>query len=322
MLPFNYNRKKLALIIAVALLAVIIIGILVYNNSRNESDDAFVAGNGTAHSDANNGYLQPKKKSFSVGDHAVLVIKGHASDVSVHAGKVSSIIVVARRHSTDQGPNPNDTRILYDQSTDAQGHDHLTISTDPGFRDIDYDVTVPASTQAQVEVNSGSVSIDGIGGATVDTGSGSLDLEDIKGPLNAHTDSGDITVRQVTGDSVINGASGSLHITGVTGQLQAMTQSGDVVVQSATLRGQSVMKTNSGSVRFQGSLNPNGSYKMTTNSGDINLTLPNNAAFQLAASTGSGTVHNEFGADAVGSNPLAHITATIGSGSVSVNKQL
>jgi len=91
-------------------------------------------------------------------------------------------------------------------------------------------------------------------------------------------------------------------------------------VREATLSGTSVMETNHGSVRFAGSIDSQGTYTMKTLSGDINLTLPGTTAFQLEANTGSGSVNNEFGSATVGDAPRARITATVGNGSITVNK--
>jgi DUF4097 and DUF4098 domain-containing protein YvlB len=306
------QRRKAILLLAIVLLILLVVGILIYNHNTAASD-LYVSSN---HAPVT------EDKSFQVGDQPFVVIKGHASDVNVQTGNTGVIIVKALQHQSNQALDPNTTNILYHQITDAQGRNHLTISNDPVFRDVDYDVTVPASTQVDIEVDSGSVAVQGTSGATVSTGSGSVEVEDIRGPVNAATDSGDITLHNVNGQTVLNGESGSLHITGVTGQLKAVTHSGDVVVRDAKLSGQSALKTDSGSVRFDGSLDPAGTYLASTNSGDIDLTLPSNAAFQLAATTGSGNVNNAFGGNVIGSGPQAHITATIGSGSVTVDKAI
>ncbi len=270
--------------------------------------------------DINPDTIGPVTRSFQVGDHPLVVINGHGSDVNIHAGNAGAVTITARRHGSGLGPNPNDTKILYNQSQDNQGRDHLTIGADPAFRDVDYDVTVPAGAQVQVTVSSGSIAASGISGITIDTGSGSLDVQSIQGPVNIHTDSGDITARNLKGQVTMDADSGSIRVNGVNGQLKATTHSGDVVVREATLSGQSTLKTDSGSVRFEGALDPKGTYQMATHSGDIDLTLPANAAFQLAATTGSGSINNAFGNDVVGATPRAQITATIGSGSVTVDK--
>jgi hypothetical protein len=262
----------------------------------------------------------PITRSFQVGDHSLIVINGHGSDVNIHAGSAGSVVVTARRHGSGLGPNPDDTKISYNQAQDNQGRDHLTIGSDPTFRDVDYDVAVPASAQVQVIVNSGSIAASSISGIAIDTGSGSLDVENVQGPVNVHTDSGDITARNLKGTMTLEASSGSIRVTGANGQLKATTHSGDVVVRGAMLSGQSALKTDSGSVRLEGALDGKGSYQLSTNSGDIDLTLPANAAFQLAATTGSGSVNNAFGSNSVGLLPRAQITASIGSGSVVVNK--
>ncbi len=308
------QHKGLKWLLILILLAIIVLFIVVCANWI-ASDGVFFPTH-----DTNPATVGPVTRSFQVGDHPVVVINGHGSDVDIRAGNAGSVIITAKSHGSSLGPNPNDTKILYNQSQDSQGRDHLTIGADPAFRDIDYDVTVPASAQVQVTVNSGSIAASGISGITIDTGSGSLDVENVQGPVNIHTDSGDITAHNLTGQMTMDAGSGSIHATGVNGQLKATTLSGDVIVSEASLSGQSALKTNSGSVRFEGALDPKGTYEMATNSGDIDLTLPANAAFQLTATTGSGSVNNAFGNNIVGAVPRAQITATIGSGSVTVDK--
>jgi DUF4097 and DUF4098 domain-containing protein YvlB len=305
------QHKGLKWLLILILLAIIVLFIVVL---------ATTYGSNGAFSPANSYNQGPVTRSFQVGDHPLVIINGHGSNVNIHAGSAGSVTVTARKHGSNLGPDSNDTKIQYNHSLDNQGRDHLTIGSDPTFSDIDYDVTVPSSAQVQVVVDSGSIAASGISGISIDTGSGSLDVENVQGPVSIHTDSGDITARNIKGQATMEGGSGSIRVTGVNGQLKATTSSGDVVVREATLSGQSALKTNSGSVRFEGALDPRGTYQLSTNSGDIDLTLPDNAAFQLAATTGSGSVNNAFGSNLTGVAPRAQITATIGSGSVVVDK--
>ena len=310
------QRKKLWLLV-IALLAIMVIALIIRIVSSEQGNDFFPA-TGVAHDD-NDNHGGPATRSFQVADQPVIVIKGHNSNINVHSGSAGTVIVTAKKPGSNLRPD-DDTSILYNQSSDLQGRDHISITTDPFYKDVDYDVTVPNTTQLQVDVNAGSIAVDGISGVTIDTGSGSLDVEDIHGPMDVHTESGDITARNVRGQMRMEAGSGSIRVNGADGQLQAITRSGDVVVREASLNGQSIVKTDSGSVRFDGIIDPKGTYKMATNSGDVDLTLPDNAAFQLNASTGSGTVHNEFGSDVVGTIPQAQVTITIGSGSITVDK--
>jgi len=120
---------------------------------------------------------------------------------------------------------------------------------------------------------------------------------------------------------IMKSVNGSIRANNINGALNAVTSNGDVVVRAASLSGTSVLATNNGSVHFEGVLDSHGTYKMKTNSGNIDLTLPNNTTFQLAASTHSGSVSNDFGSAIVGNAPRAQVTINVGSGSVVVNKE-
>ncbi|MBA2392280.1 MAG: protein kinase [Ktedonobacteraceae bacterium] len=258
----------------------------------------------------------PGTRSFQVGMHPLLVIKGQGSNVSIHTGNTNTVVVMAMAHG-----NGNRAEIYYDQANDGQGHDRISIMTHPGYMNIDYDITVPGATLVQVQVNGGSVAVDGVSGVTIDTGGGNLDIENVRGPVNVHTENGDITAHGLTGTMDMEvGNGGSIRASNVNGSMKAVSHNGDVVVNEAVLNGASMLETNYGSVHFAGVIDPQGSYIMRTINGNINLTLPGDAAFQLTGVVGSGTIYNAFGTTIVGYGPRAQIMATIINGSVTVNK--
>lgn len=311
-----FSSKRWLWLIAALFLAIILIFVLAYNSTLpGTTSTSYSSGQGASYS----GIAGAAINSFQVGDNALLILQGHNSDVTVHAGNATMMLIQARKHGSMQPPD-SDVRVRFDRSHDDQGHDVVEATTDPLFKDLDYDVTLPATASIRVEIDSGSVAINGTHGAQIDTNNGSLILEDIQGPVNAHTENGDITARSLKGPMVLEAGNGSVRLNDVTGPLRALTRSGDVVVRGAHLSGVSSMKTSSGSVRVEGTFDAQGTYSLATNSGDINLTLPNTAAFQLAATIGSGPVHNDFGSNLVGNAPRAQINVTIGSGSVSLNK--
>ena len=321
------TRVWLAIALAGLFLIVLILGIGIYlyyvtpvsSTVGRHNSATIVPANSAVHNTVHTP-AGPANRQFQVGAHPLLTIKGHECDVNIHAGHAGIINVIVHKRSTNLAPDPNAIHVLYDQSTDTQGRNHITVSTDPAYKDIDYDVTVPAATQVNIEVNAGSVAASGIAGIAIDTGSGSLELENIHGPLDVHTESGDITVQHIVGTMFMEASSGSIRANDIRGSLKAITRSGDVVAGDAVLNGQSILKTNSGSVSFTGSLDVKGSYQLETYSGDIDLTLPENAAFALNANIDSGSINNEFGGNQVGHTPRAQIMVSIRSGSVNVNK--
>ena len=236
--------------------------------------------------------------------------------MNIQAGNTSTVVVTAKAHG-----NSNSAGILYNQANDGQGYDRITIATKPGYMNIDYDITAPSTTVVQVQVNGGSIAVDGMSGVTIDTGGGNLDIENVHGPVNVYTENGDITANNLAGSVDMNvGNGGSIRASNVNGSIKAISHSGDVIVRAAALNGVSDLETNYGSIHFEGTIDPQGTYTMKTINGNINLTLPGNAAFQLTASVGSGTIYNTFGSTIVGYGPRAEIMANITNGSVTVNK--
>ncbi len=225
-------------------------------------------------------------------------------------------MVTAKQHGSSGSAG-----VLYNQTNDGKGNDRINIATNLAYMNVDYDITAPSTALVEVQVDSGSIGVNGVSGVTVDTGGGNLDIEDVHGPVNVYTENGDITARALMGSMQMEvGNGGSIRISNVSGALTAVSHSGDVVVREAALKSSSLLETNYGSVRFDGSIDPQGTYTMKTINGNVNLTLPGNAAFQLEASVGSGSVYNAFGSAIVGYTPRAQVMATIGNGSVTVNR--
>jgi Putative adhesin len=255
-------------------------------------------------------------KRFQVGTDVFIIIKGNSENVSVHVGSPGIVIVETHNGGSEQESKSTQ----YNQSRDGQGHDYINIATTRAGGNANYDITAPDTAQVQVEGDSGSMSINGISGVTITTNSGNIAIDDVNGPTNVSTQSGDVVINNVKGQTVVRTVNGSIKVNGITGQLKAVTQNGDITVQQAALSGQSVLQTKFGSVNFTGDIDPNGTYTMETQSGNVDLTLPANAAFQLQTSINSGSVQNEFGSNSVGSAPQAQIVISIGSGSVIIKK--
>ncbi len=96
-----------------------------------------------------------------------------------------------------------------------------------------------------------------------------------------------------------------------------------------------MLKTDTGSVTFNGSIDPNGTYQFETNTGTVDVTLLGNSSFHVDATADTGSITSEFpevnvqhpdvsGANAhgdVGNPPRATVTLKTDTGSISLNKQ-
>lgn len=318
-MPVQYGRR-IYIIVAVFII-VLLIAILFVVSRHN---DVQSGKNGSIFRQDNNitvaDHSDTTAKVFQVGDDPVLLIKGRNSNVDVHSGDGGSITVQVHAHNSSVLLNSSNANIRYDQVQNNQGHDQVSIATDPGYQDVDYSIAVPATTNVQIIVDGGNITVRGVGALKIAAGSGSLDIDTIKGLVNISTDSGDINARDIQGAITIAGQSGSVHLTNITGQVVATTQSGDVTAQNAQLNGHSTLQATSGSVRFNGALDPHGAYKMATTSGDITLQLPANAAFHLNANTDSVNVNNQFPGESAGGSLRPLLEAIVGNGSISIEK--
>lgn len=109
----------------------------------------------------------------------------------------------------------------------------------------------------------------------ISTASGNISMKELSGQLNIHTASGDVTVEGVTGEIQAGTASGTVRIREVAGTVSANSASGDVDVEIARLEGTSSMK-------------------FSTASGDVKVRLPSSLDADVNMSTVSGSLNTNF----------------------------
>ncbi len=108
----------------------------------------------------------------------------------------------------------------------------------------------------------------------LDTSGGSIEIEDLKGKVNAHTSGGSISVEDVEGDVNIKTSGGSLELENIIGEINA--------------------KTSGGSIKLKLPKNPAKDAKVKTSGGSITAYLAKDVAVNLTAKTSGGRVSSEF----------------------------
>jgi len=141
----------------------------------------------------------PETRSIAVGAYPSIVIKGHKGNVTISAGRTSSVIV--KTNSNDR--NSNNNGIRYTQFRDGQGHDFITIVTTPLYSSVNYNVSAPSTASVKVGVDSGSITVEGISGVSITTTSGGIDIKNVNGPIQVATENGDITVHNIKGRIIL-----------------------------------------------------------------------------------------------------------------------
>jgi hypothetical protein len=159
---------------------------------------------------------------------------------------------------------------------------------------IDYDVTLPKSSNVNAATGSGDMTIDNVGATLkAQTGSGSIRANGIQGASTLGSGSGDVELRQSgPGDVRAETGSGSLRLRGVNGALKASTGSGDIEIEGQ----------------------PSTDWKVSTGSGSILMTLGSSAHFNLSADTGSGDVNVSQPIVMQGSLNKHHVSGAVNGG--------
>lgn len=182
----------------------------------------------------------------------------------------------------------------------TQNGNDITIGQRHGDNDlfrnisIDYDVTLPRSSNIAATTGSGDMEIQDVGASLkAQTGSGSIRANGIQGQATLGTGSGDVELHHAgPGDVKAETGSGSLRLYGVSGALRASTGSGEIHVDGQ----------------------PSTDWKVSTGSGSIQLALGNSAHFNLDADTGSGTIHVDQPITMQGNLNRHHISGSVNGG--------
>ena len=158
----------------------------------------------------------------------------------------------------------------------------------------DLDITVPVGTRVVMDGFSAPFSVRGVKGeASLETLSGHITLSDAVGKVMLESVSGHIEADNLKGDVTAESVSGRVTIKNVNGDVTAESVSGTLVISGAQAR-QVRGETVSGSLTYDGTIEPAGDYSFTTHSGSLTLAVPNNAGATVSLETFNGSVDSDF----------------------------
>ena len=203
---------------------------------------------------------------------------------------------------------------------------HYQVGIHPTITIIDPNGSVHVHTGGPA--NEVAVQTDGYGKVPLDVKGGANDS------LIINVDNGDanldVTVANEA-DLVIK-TSGNIDVSGVSGQMDLISDSGSITLSQVTLARNSAIKTSSGDVTFDGAFVPHGTYQFESDSGSVNVTLTPDTSYHLNVSTNGGSFNSNLpittwpsngGAQQlhtdVGKSPSATLILKTGTGSIDLN---
>jgi hypothetical protein len=202
---------------------------------------------------------------------------------------------------------------------------------------ISYTVVIPSQAAINARSVSGNVFLENIGGkaeanavsgnveimkagngAKGESVSGDVTVVDVENGAYCKTVSGNIEARNISGNADLNCVSGDVIAENIRGDVEAETVSGSVKMMGISKADVVKGKALSGSVIYEGEINPNGRYTLDAHSGRIEMRIPAGSAFDFEASTFSGDINTEFEIVASGKLSKKKIKGSVNGGGADV----
>lgn len=232
------------------------------------------------------------QRSFQVTGAVDLEVLTHSGDIKVHSGPAGTVSISGKIFVGDQwfsgGRQAEVTELEKNPPIRQTGNSIRIDYVDVRNISIDYDITVPADTRLRTHSGSGDQTIEDLrSNLELESGSGDMRLKNLNGDLHVHTGSGNIDAQDVTGAFNAEAGSGDIRLNAKgSGDVRVHTGSGNIDLRD--VQGTVRTEAGSGDITIDGT--QTGIWDVRTGSGNVRLRLPSEAAFDLGASTGSGTV--------------------------------
>ncbi len=180
---------------------------------------------------------------------------------------------------------------------------------------VSYKLWIPEKVAADVKSVSGDVTLDCIHGGPVKVNSvsGNVNVLGAAG-VEIKLVSGDITLENVMGDAYLKSVSGDIKATKVNGSVELESVSGDIELKDVAGARTVTGKTVSGNITYMGTIMPGGNYELKSHSGNVELKIPADSAFEFEATTFSGVIDSDFQIEVVGKLSPKEIHGTVNKG--------
>lgn len=191
-------------------------------------------------------------------------------------------------------------RAEHSQRTHVEVHFHGTrISVEAEARRgpaniVDYQITVPASMDLKLEGMMVSITVEGA--------LGNVEAETLEGDVIVRGGRGNIKAASMTGSVLVEGAEGLIDVESVAADIRVVDSSGEIVGETMggdvildNVRATSVdVGTVGGSVWYDGTFDPGGTYFFGSHGGGVTLVVPEGTSAQFDLSTLHGSVFDNL----------------------------
>jgi DUF4097 and DUF4098 domain-containing protein YvlB len=188
-----------------------------------------------------------------------------------------------------------------------------------GVANVDLEITVPAGTDIDVNGTFMNADLSGeLGEVRVETVQGDLAAAGATGFAYLYSVQGDVRLENATGDLTVHSVHGSLTVSQAAGSVTADATHGGITlsdIESSRVEATTV----SGTVRFDGTIEDGGRYRLSTHSGNVILAVPENINAAISVATFSGSFDAGFPVTLTETRQGRQFSFTIGNGSARID---
>ena len=213
-----------------------------------------------------------KELHFRVGRHPIISINNPYGPVTVRAGAVQEVLVVASLHSDkvelDQSQSRNRISLV----------SHLLPGADATSGVVEFEVLIPPEANL-----------------TLHSDTGPLHAEKLRGDVALDGSNAPIEVLDCADGHVhVRTLNGSVNLTNVhNGHVEVVSMYGDVFLKQVS--GPVVtVNSNSGRIQYEGDFGDEGEYDFTSHTGSIEAVAPPYASIDVLARSNQGRVESDF----------------------------
>jgi DUF4097 and DUF4098 domain-containing protein YvlB len=253
---------------------------------------------------------QQTDTTFAVAAGARLKLDNHAGTVRVTSWDRQEVRVRAEHGSRDMIEISTQGAVVRVQAERDRGM--------PTF--VEYDITVPRAMAVDVEGVETDITVEGV--------AGEIDLSSVEGDITVRGAGGAVSITSVEGDLIVDGGRGKVAVSGTDGDVTITGARGEIVVETVdgdvtleNVESASVdLSTVDGDIKYQGTVQDGGTYRLTSHEGDLTLGAPAgvNATIAIATFDGSFEADPAFKVQLSEMRPGRRFSFTLGTGSARV----
>ncbi|SDS24594.1 Putative adhesin [Paenibacillaceae bacterium GAS479] len=170
----------------------------------------------------------------------------------------------------------------------------------------------PEAVKLLLNAGNGRVILSGLiaqGGMTLKNMNGSIELRNLKGNVEADTSSGNISAERLEGDVQLSARDGGINVSRIEGGLSAYTSNGNLDI--ADIVGEAILETKNGYIHVEQvtkslqadtlngeirirSSKVGGNWNIDSSIGEVSLSLPTIASFEMDGAVTFGTITSEL----------------------------